>query len=266
MDSELRDALAVAIAAARRVGAVLRDGLEDVDKTCETKAHRYDPVTRYDRDAEQILVDALGSAFPECGIVTEEGTNRAGASASRWILDPLDGTNNLLRGVPHFATSIGLVDGDGPALACIYDPCRDELFAAMRGSGAYLNGRRIRVSAGATLEGAVVSVGLPTLPERRETVIGQLPVFAPHVRSLRVTGSAALDLAYVAAGRFDATWYLSLQDWDVAAGRLLVTEAGGTVTDLEGRRMLDPADGVLASNGPLHPAMLAAVHASPAAR
>ena len=265
-DSVLRDALAVATAAARRVGAVLRSGLEDVDKTCETKAHRHDPVTRYDRDAEHILVDALGSAFPRCGILTEEGTNRAGSGACRWILDPLDGTNNLLRGVPHFATSIGLTDDEGPALACIYDPCRDELFTAIRGSGAHLNGRPIRVSVGSALEGAVLGVGFPTLPEPRKTMIGQLLGLAPHVRSLRVTGSAALDLAYVAAGRFDATWYLSLHDWDVAAGRLLVTEAGGEVTDLGGRRMLDPAHGILASNGPLHPAMLVAVGASRAVR
>ncbi|MDD5263885.1 MAG: inositol monophosphatase family protein [Candidatus Bipolaricaulis sp.] len=255
----LRDALAVAVDAARRAGTVLRRGLWDVDKTSRVKAHRHDPVTVYDCEAERILIEALGSAFPTWGIVSEEGTNRPGSSPYRWIVDPLDGTNNLLRGVPHFATSIGLADDRGPALACIYDPCRDELYTAIRGQGARVNDRRIEVSRFTGLDGAVIGVGFATLPERRAPTLEQLPALAPHVRSLRLFGSAVLDLAYVAAGRFDAVWYQSLHDWDVAAGRLLVTEAGGAVTALDGSPLIDPESGLLASNGLLHPSMLTVV-------
>ncbi|MCX6094453.1 MAG: inositol monophosphatase family protein [Candidatus Bipolaricaulota bacterium] len=258
-DQELREALDVAANAARRVGAVLRRGLWDTDKASQAKAHRHDPVTAYDREAERILVDALGSAFPTWGLVSEEGTNRPGSVACRWIVDPLDGTNNLLRGVPHFATSIGLADGRGGALACIYDPCRDELYTAIRGHGAFVNDRRIEVSRLTTLDGAVIGVGFATVPERRVPTLAQLPAFTPHVRSLRLFGSAVLDLAYVAAGRFDAVWYQSLHEWDVAAGRLLVTEAGGTVTALDGRPLVDSEAGILASNGLLHPSMLTIV-------
>ncbi len=258
-DQELRNALDVAANAARRVGAILRRGLWDTDKASQAKAHRHDPVTAYDREAERILVDTLGSAFPAWGLVSEEGTNRAGSSACRWIVDPLDGTNNLLRGVPHFAASIGLADGQGAALGCIYDPCRNELYTAIRGHGAFLNNRRLEVSRLAALDGAVIGVGLATVPERRAPTLAQLPAFTPHVRSLRLFGSAVLDLAYVAAGRFDAVWYQSLHEWDVAAGRLLVTEAGGTVTALDGRPLVDPEGGILASNGFLHPSMLTIV-------
>lgn len=253
---ELERALSTAVVASRRVGAALRGALSDPQIASETKAHRHDPVTDYDREAERILVDALGAAFPTWGILSEEGTDRPGSAACRWILDPLDGTNNLLRGVPHFATSIGLADGYGPVLACIYDPCRDEIYTAIRGGGAFLNGRRIETSRLASIDGAVLGVGFSTLPERRAPTLAQLPALAPHVRSLRLLGSAALDLAYVAAGRFDAVWYQSLHAWDVAAGRLLVTEAGGLVTDLSGGSLEDPETGVLASNGPLHTAML----------
>jgi myo-inositol-1(or 4)-monophosphatase len=261
IDAVLREALVVATDAARRAGAVLRRGLLDPMVESQAKAHRHDPVTVYDREAERILVDALGSSFPTWGIVSEEGTNRAGSSPYRWILDPLDGTNNLLRGVPHVSTSIGLADGEGPVLACIYDPCRDELFTAVRGQGARLDGRPIQVSRLATLDGAVIGIGLSTLPERRTATLRQLPLLVPHARSLRLLGSAALDLAYVAAGRFDAVWYLSLDDWDVAAGRLLVTEAGGAISDLEGRPLLDARMGIIASNGCLHSTMIRALRA-----
>lgn len=252
-------ALETAVCAARAAGAVLRRGFGVALEGTTTKAHRHDPVTVYDTAADRAIADVLHAADPRIAIVSEEGTRPGSANAS-WVVDPLDGTNNFLRGIPDFAVSIALVDADGPSVGCIYDPMRDELFAAARGLGATRNGEPIRVSAQTSLDGAVLGVGFSTEPVRRATIVGQLPVFLDSVRSLRIVGSAALDLAYVAAGRFDGTWYLCLHDWDVAAGCLLVREAGGRVSDLRGeafRSALD--DGIVASNGRLHPDLLAAL-------
>jgi myo-inositol-1(or 4)-monophosphatase len=255
-----RLALDAAVHAARQAGAALRRGFADPAKEAETKAHRHDPVTIYDRQADRVIADILLAATPDAGLVSEEGTRSDGAGRLCWVVDPLDGTNNFLRGVPDFAVSIALTDPDGPCVACIYDPLRDELYTAIRGAGAERNGVRIRVSGQTTLDGAVLGIGFSTESARRLITLAQLPTFAPRVRSLRIVGSAALDLAYVAAGRFDATWYLSLYDWDVAAGRLLVSEAGGQVTDLSGSPLLCPHDdGVLASNGALHGPLLASL-------
>jgi myo-inositol-1(or 4)-monophosphatase len=258
----LHSALAAAIAAAHQAGDALRRGL-GAPLEVHAKAHRHDPVTTYDREADRIIADVLLPATPGVGLVSEEGTHRARTGELCWVVDPLDGTNNFLRGVPEFAVSIALVDSQGPCVGCIHDPMRDETFTAVRGAGAERNGTPLRVSAHASLDGAVLGVGFSTEPSRRSITLTQLPAFVPHVRSLRILGSAALDLAYVAAGRFDATWYLSLSDWDIAAGRLLVTEAGGQVTDLRGRPLSSPNEaGILASNGPLHPLVLAELQSS----
>ncbi|MCX6091570.1 MAG: inositol monophosphatase [Candidatus Bipolaricaulota bacterium] len=257
-----RQALQAAVAAARRAGAVLRRGFGTPLEGTETKAHRHDPVTIYDREADRVIAEVLLAADPHAGLVSEEAVHRVRTGDLCWIVDPLDGTNNFLRGVPDFAVSIALVDSEGPLVGCIYDPLRDELYTAVRGAGAERNGNALRVSSQFSLDGAVLGVGFSTEPARRSVTLAQLPAFSPHVRALRIVGSAALDLAYVAAGRFDATWYLSLHDWDIAAGRLLVTEAGGHVTDLAGGLLVSPTEaGILASNGPLHPLVLAALRA-----
>lgn len=252
-------ALQAAIAAARAAGAVLRRGFGTALDGTRTKAHRHDPVTVYDLAADRVIAEILLAADPRVGILSEEGT-RLGTAAASWVVDPLDGTNNFLRGVPDFAVSIALVDAEGSVVGCIYDPLRDDLYTAARGRGAERNGSPLRVSAQASLDGAVLGVGLSSEPVRRAATIAQLPALIDSARALRIVGSAALDLAYVAAGRFDATWYLSLHDWDVAAGRLLVCEAGGRVTDLRGRPLVSVADaGILASNGALHPLVLGAL-------
>jgi len=239
----------------------LRRGFGTSFEGTETKAHRHDPVTIYDRAADRAIAEVLRAADPRVGIVSEESTHPGSAGAS-WVVDPLDGTNNFLRGVPDFAVSIALVDDQGPRVACVYDPLRDELFTAARGAGAERNGAQIRVSDQASLDGAALGVGFSTEPDRRALTIRQLPAFLGSARSLRIVGSAALDLAYVAAGRFDAAWYLSLHDWDIAAGRLLVTEAGGRVTDLRGAPLISALEGgILASNGTLHSPMLGALGA-----
>lgn len=255
-----RRALEAAVVAARQAGAILRRGFGTPLEGTVTKAHRHDPVTVYDREADRAIADVLLAADPHAGLVSEEGTHRAETIGLRWIVDPLDGTNNFLRGVPDFAVSIALADSQGPCVGCIYDPLRDDLYTAVRGAGAWRNGIALRVSSQSSLDGAVLGVGLSTEPARRAVTLAQLSAFSPHVRALRIVGSAALDLAYVAAGRFDATWYLSLHDWDIAAGRLLVAEAGGRVTDLRGEPPVAPAErGVLASNGPIHSLVLDAL-------
>ncbi len=258
----LLSALDAAVAAARAAGDVLRRGFGTRLEGTLTKTHRHDPVTIYDRAADRIIAEILLHAAPHVGILSEEGTH-PGSAAATWVVDPLDGTNNFLRAVPDFAVSIALVDGDGPAVGCVYDPLRDELFTAVRGRGAARNEVPISVSSQSTLDGAVLGVGFSTEPGRRATTLAQLPAFVDSVRALRIVGSAALDLAYVAAGRFDASWYLSLHDWDVAAGRLLVCEAGGRVTDLRGFPFVSALeDGLLASNGSLHPLVLNALRAA----
>lgn len=260
-----RIALPAAILAARAAGDVLRHGFGQPLGRVETKAHRHDPVTVFDREADRVIADVLLDALPEVALLSEERAPHAADAELTWVVDPLDGTNNFVRGLPDFAVSIGLVDADGPRVACVFDPMREELFTAVRGEGARLNDRPLHVSAQASLDGASLGIGLSNETARRLTTLAKLPALAPHARALRIVGSAALDLAYVAAGRFDATWYLSLHAWDIAAGRLLVTEAGGRVTDLRGGPVRRPeADGVLATNGALHAALLVALPSSPA--
>lgn len=258
-DQILQSALTAAVEAALAAGAILRQGFFADDKHAETKTHRHDPVTVYDRRSDETIQRILGRAFPDWAIISEEGEKAASVSGPQWIIDPLDGTNNFLRGVPDFAVSIALADEDGSAVACIYDPLRDELFTALRGEGSNRNGDPIRVSDHGSIDGAVLGIGLSTLPKRRAVTLGSLSQFIASVRSLRLTGSAALDLAYVAAGRFDATWYLSLHEWDVAAGILLVAESGGRISDLHGATLRNPDHGILASNGRIHASMVRAI-------
>jgi myo-inositol-1(or 4)-monophosphatase len=258
-DMDPQQALSAAISAARSAGRVLRNGVTEKRKGASTKANRNDLVTAFDRKAEQGIVQTLSDRFPEYGIIAEEGTRKATAARYSWIVDPLDGTNNFLRGIPHFAVSIALVVERSTCVACVYDPIRDELFTAIRGEGAFVDGRPAVVSRLRSLGGAVVGVDFSNDPERRTVTHSVLPKLYPQVRALRALGSAALDLAYVACGRLDAMWYPSLCPWDVAAGALLVVEAGGAVTNPSGGALTDPRQGVLASNGRNHSAMVRAL-------
>jgi len=252
-------ALRSAVAAARHAGDILVRGLPSPDKRARAKAHPNDPTTSYDRAAEDAIVRVLTSGHPDDGLVKEESAASQGTSGRRWIIDPLDGTNNFLAGIPHFAVSIALEDGGEVVLGCVHDPVRDETFTAIRSDGAYINGERIAVSARDRLDGAVLGAGLSSHPGRRAEMIDRLPPLLTRAGVLRALGSASLDLAYVAAGRFDAIWYLSLHAWDVAAGGLLVEEAGGRVTDLHGAPLRDPLAGVAASNSRLHDEFLHAL-------
>jgi len=232
-----------------------------VEKRIEYKS-AIDLVTDTDRRVEALVVEHLHRAFPDHLIVGEESS--AGRAPARpragqyaWYLDPLDGTTNFAHGHPHFAVSLGLARDDELLLAVVSDPLRDETFTATRGGGATLNGRPIRVSDVGELGRALLATGLPY--DRREHADDYLAViraFVLRAQGIRRAGSAALDLCYLACGRFDGYWEWKLSPWDSAAGALIVREAGGTVTDFTGRRFDPYGVEILASNGPLHSAMI----------
>ena len=211
-------------------------------------------VTEADFAAQAVIVNLIRSRFPDHGFLAEEGLDEAPPAASfRWVIDPLDGTSNYVHRFPYYAVSIGLEYQRQIVLGVIFDPNRDELFLAERSRGASLNGREIRPSHVTALSHAFVVASLPSAISSDDPSVVRLLRVLPHAQSLQRTGSAALNLAYVACGRMDAFWSSSLKPWDVAAGSLIVTEAGGTMTRMNG----DPFDhmlpDLLASNGsPIH--------------
>lgn len=213
-----------------------------------------DFVSTADLRAEKVLRAELGKARPGYGMLLEEGGGEAGSDPRhRWIVDPLDGTSNFLHGIPHFAVSIAL-QRDGEIVAgVIYEPVRDEMFWAEKGAGAFLNDRRLRVSGRRQLGDALIGTGMPFMGHGdRETYLATLAAVMPVTAGVRRIGAAALDLAYVAAGRLDGFWEFGLKPWDIASGILIVREAGGYVTDLAGGHgMLESGD-VLAANDHLH--------------
>jgi len=247
----------VAVEAARAAGTLLRDAVSGT-RQVSFKGFPTNLVTEMDGRAEALVVDALTSAFPDDGILAEEGSARAGRSGRRWIIDPLDGTTNYAHGLPIWSVGIGLQDRSGISLGVVYDPTRDELFVAERGAGATLNDARIAVSATTTLNASLLVTGFPyNIREIEDTNLKEYATFALRCRAVRRLGSALLDFAYVAAGRFEAFWELSLSPWDVAAGSILVEEAGGRVTDLVGDAFDVDRPRIVASNGLIHDEVLA---------
>jgi myo-inositol-1(or 4)-monophosphatase len=216
-----------------------------------------DFVSAADRRAEQILRGELGRARPAFGFLLEESGVIAGEDRDqRWVVDPLDGTTNFLHGLPHFAISVALERRGELIAGVVYDPIKDELFCAEKGAGAYLNDRRLRVSGRSDLASCLIGTGIPVLDwPGRQGFAGQLERLAGEVAGIRRLGTASLDLAYVAAGRLDGFWEFGLKPWDVAAGIVLVREAGGLVGRLEGDG--DIAAGTLvASNPVIHPRLV----------
>lgn len=213
-----------------------------------------DFVSAADHRAEKTLVAELGRARPRFGFLLEEGgTIEGDDSSNRWIVDPLDGTTNFLHGLPHFSISIGLERDGKPYAGVIYDPVRDELFWAENGTGAFLNNQRLRVSARRALPTALLATGLPHSARARAPGHGETAHrLAGESAGVRRTGSSALDLAYVAAGRFDGFWAYAQAPWDLAAGIAIVREAGGIVTDVTGGPNAMSSGDVLAANGHLH--------------
>jgi myo-inositol-1(or 4)-monophosphatase len=224
-----------------------------------------DLVTVADRTSEKLIRERLAAAFPEHGIYGEEGTRDRLGGEFRWYVDPLDGTTNFAHGFPQFCVSLGLEQRDAAlrpeedgrlVAAVIYDPIRDELFAAERGRGARLNGRPMRVSRTPELAEALIATGFPSRKRHQDTNIHFYHEFTLRSHGVRRAGSAALDLAYVAAGRLEAFWEFNLNPWDTAAGILLVEEAGGRVTDFSGYAFRLDSREILASNGLIHAELL----------
>jgi myo-inositol-1(or 4)-monophosphatase len=241
-------------AIARQAGKLLLDYFEQ-GVAYEYKGGQVDLVTEADRASEQLIVDRLHRLWPEHEIVAEEGTHRQGNSY-RWYVDPLDGTTNFAHGFPVFCVSIGL-EHDGVLQAgVLFDPTRNELFAAERGRGASLNGRPIHVSRTPVVGEAILGTGFPSHKRHKNPNINFYHQLTLRSHGVRRAGSAALDLASVACGRFDGFWEFNLNPWDTCAGVLLVLEAGGMVTRFDGSPWLLDSKETLASNGRLHRELL----------
>ncbi|AAW75965.1 extragenic supressor protein SuhB [Xanthomonas oryzae pv. oryzae KACC 10331] len=231
-----KPAVTVMVKAARLAGNVLLRGINKLDALNVVQKGRMDYASEVDADAEKVIIKELKRGYPEYAVFGEEGGVQGGKSGRyTWVIDPLDGTSNYLRGFPHYCVSIALVENGEPIDAVIFDPLRNELFTASRGVGAVLNDRRIRIAERKDLEGAMVHTGFP--PRERARASAQLKcvdALLVQAEDVRRTGSAALDLAYVACGRADAYFEAGVKAWDIAAGVLLVREAGGRVCDYKG--------------------------------
>lgn len=248
--------LNIAVRAARAAGTVITRAAQRVDTlTIQTKT-RHDYVSEVDYAAEHAIVQTLRKAFPDHAILAEEG-GATGQSDYTWIIDPLDGTTNFLHGVPQCAVSIALRYKEKLQQAVVYDPFRDELFTATRGAGASLNNRRLRVTNTKNLEDALLGTGFPFKQmDYLDTYLNMFRALVPQVAGIRRAGSAALDLAWVACGRYDGFWEMNLNPWDIAAGALLIEEAGGIVSDFAGKQDYLVSGNVVSGNPKLHEALL----------
>lgn len=245
----------LAIRVAKKAGRILHNRLGRVKKVGYKGAVNL--VTEMDLFSEKIIVSEIRQRYPDHRILAEEKTRQRGDSPYRWVIDPLDGTTNYAHGYPIFCVSIGLEKNGDIILGVVYDPSRNDLFVGEKGKGARLNGRRIQVSTTPRLSGSLLATGFPyDLRESPVNNFDHFQNFALRVHAVRRAGSAALDLCYVAAGRFDGFWEMKLGPWDLAAGSLVVKEAGGKVTDFQGRSIHLDGKHVLASNGKIHREMI----------
>lgn len=251
------DELRVATQAARAGGAELRDRFSK-PRTVSYKSNTLDLVTDADAAAEARIIQIVSAAFPRDAILAEESGAHTGSGGRRWLIDPLDGTTNYAHGVPHFAVSIGFEQDGELRVGVVYDPMRDELFTAEHGQGAWLNGAPMKVSAVERTDLAMLATGFPYwLKDRPDDLLALFSSYVRAAQSVRRFGSAALDLAWVAAGRYDGFFELGLKPWDVAAGIVLVACSGGRVSGLDGQQVRVDAGQICASNGALHDALLA---------
>lgn len=226
--------LNIAIRAARAAGDTIVREMDRVSDISIDIKGKNDFVTEVDRQAEYIIIETIKNAYPEHAFLGEE-SGKSGDSDYLWIIDPLDGTTNFLHGIPHFAISIALQYKGRLDQAVIYDPVKQELFTASKGKGAQLNSKKIRVSSQKTLDGALLATGFPFRADQDiEKFIDSFRVLHPKIAGIRRAGVASLDLAYVACGRYDGFWEYGLKPWDIAAGALIVQEAGGISSEISG--------------------------------
>ncbi len=248
--------LNIAVAAARRAGDLMVRQLNRLDSLSVDLKGRNEFVTQVDRAAEQVIIEYIHKHFPDHAILAEE-SGAQGASDHQWIIDPLDGTTNFIHGFPVFAVSIGLAVKGRLEHGVVYDPLRQEIFAASRGQGAQLDERRIRVSRCTQLERALIGTGFPYRSDTSATdrYLAMLKAVIETTSGVRRPGAAALDLCYVAAGRLDGFWELGLQPWDMAAGSLIIREAGGRVSDFDGGDSYLQSGSIIAGNPKIYAAL-----------
>jgi len=245
----------VAIDAAKKAGSLLRDNFGRIILV-EYKGE-IDIVTEMDRQSEDIIIKTIQGSFHDHGILTEESKEQYSQSGFRWIIDPLDGTTNYAHSLPVFCVSIAFEDHGEVTVGVVYDPMLDELFEAEKGKGAFLNGRPIKVSKANDFSKSLLSTGFPyDIRRSKNNNLNHFSNFAVKAQAIRRMGSAAIDLAYLACGRFDGFWELKLHVWDVAAAALIIQEAGGNITDFNGGEYSMYKDNILASNGLIHEEMI----------
>jgi myo-inositol-1(or 4)-monophosphatase len=255
--------LNIAVKAARRAGSIINRAALDRTKLEVRAKGANDFVTQVDRAAESAVIDTIRQAFPEHAILGEESGSLPSSAAKNdylWIIDPLDGTTNFIHGFPQYCVSIALQHRGATAHGVIYDPSKNELFTASKGAGAFQDDRRIRVTKCASLKDALVGTGFPFKElSRLDLYMRQLKTVMSSSSGVRRAGSAALDLAYVAAGRMDAFWEMGLSPWDMAAGALMIQEAGGLVGDLSGEATHLESGDIAAGTPKVFPQLLGAL-------
>ena len=255
--------LNIAVRAARRAGSIINRAALDGGGLEVRAKQNNDFVTRVDQAAEQSIIDVVRKAYPDHALLAEESGHSAGSAEYQWIIDPLDGTTNFIHGFPQYCVSIAIRHRGALAHGVVYDPVRNELFTASKGRGAFLNDRRIRVSKCTRLGDALVGTGFPFREAARlELYVGQLETLMKASSGVRRAGAAALDLAYVACGRLDAFWEMGLSAWDMAAGALMILEAGGLVGDLRGEAGYLESGEICAATPKIFPPLIEALSGS----
>ncbi len=244
--------------AAHAAGQIILRHHNQIDRLTITTKSANDFVSEVDKMAEQAIIAQIQNAFPEHTILSEESGEIIGKSKYKWIIDPLDGTTNYLHGFPQYAVSIAMLEGESIKHAVVYDPFKDELFSASRGGGAFLNQKhRLRVSKTKGFENTLIGTGFPfKQPKYLDIYLATFRAVHPLVSGIRRAGSAALDLAYLAAGRLDGFWEIGLNAWDIAAGILLIEEAGGFVSDFAGGKNFLENGNVVAGNSQVFPLLI----------
>ncbi|MBM3359359.1 MAG: inositol monophosphatase [Betaproteobacteria bacterium] len=258
--------LNIAVKAARRAGSIINRATRNLDVVAVKEKAANDFVSEVDREAEQAIIKTLREAYPDHAILAEE-SGASGHSDYQWIIDPLDGTTNFIHGFPQYAVAIALAHKEVVTQAVVYDPGRNDLYTASRGHGAYLNDHRIRVSKRTSLKSSLIGTGFPFRHlEHLDAYLAMLRDMMEHCAGVRRAGSAALDLAYVAGGRLDGFWEIGLSKWDIAAGALLISEAGGLVGDLQGEQAHMQSGNVVAGSPKIFVQLLKAIepHLTPA--